>query len=123
MSDSMFHQDAADRQRGLKSVQCKGTFGSGSVTSSGYGLTITRSTNGTYTLTTDDSFTALHDVRIHFNAVSATPVDLVPQGYADYDTSAKTYKFKLLTGTVATDPSANAVVYCTLTFRDTSVTP
>src|SRR5687767_13724297 len=95
MSDSVFHQDAADRQRGLKTVQCKGTFGSGAVTSSGYGATITRSAAGTYTITTDDSFVALHLPKFSFNANSSTPIDLIPQVY-DVSAANKTVKFKLL---------------------------
>ena len=123
MSDSMFFPEEGARERGIKRLFAKATFGSGTVSaSSGTGATITRSTNGTYTITMADAYSSLKACNIIFNANSATPVDLVPQVYDVSVPSGKTVKFKLLTGTVATDPSSGAEVYVELVMKDTGVT-
>lgn len=121
MADSLFFPEEGSKARYMKRVQGKCTFGSGAIgTSSISGATMTRSTNGTYTVTTDDAFYRLKSASIVFNANSATPVDLVPQLYS-VDAQAKSLKFKLLTGTVATDPSSGAEVYVEFGFSDTEL--
>jgi len=123
MSDSMFFPDEGSRTRGIKRLHAKVTFGSSSVSASdGTGVTVTRSAAGTYTATMDDYFVEFKGAEYDFNANSTTPVDLQPQTYAVDVTSAKTVKFKLLTGTTATDPSSGAELYLTLAFKDSSVT-
>jgi hypothetical protein len=121
MSDSMFFPEEGSRARCMKRVQGKCTFGSTAIgTSSISGAVMTRTAAGVYTVTMDDYFQKLKKASIIFNAASATPVDLVPQIYS-VDLANKVVKFKLLTGTVATDPATGSEVYLELGFSDTEL--
>jgi hypothetical protein len=121
MSSLLYFPEEGSRARYMKRVQGKCTFGSSAIgTSSISGAVMTRTAAGTYTITTTDGFVKLKNASIIFNAASTTPVDLVPQLYS-VDASAGLIKFKLLTGTVATDPSSGAEVYVELGFSDTDL--
>jgi hypothetical protein len=122
MSDSTYFPEEGSRERGIKRLWNKVVLGSTSVASStGTGNVVTRSTTGTYTLTTTDPFVAFKGLRVVFNVNSTTPTDIVPQVYA-IDQSAKTVKFKLLTGTTPTDPATGTEMYIEAIFKDTGVT-
>jgi hypothetical protein len=124
MSDSMFFPEEGNRERGIKRLQQTVTFGSTSIGSQlAYaGVTVTRSNAGEYTATLADSFVAVRGISLVFNANSTTPVDLQPQVYS-VSAADKVVKFKLLTGSVATDPSSGAELYLTLTLKDSSENP
>lgn len=121
MADSMCFPEEGDSERGIKRLFNKVVFGSGAITSStGNKSAITRSTNGTYTFTTTEGFVAFRGLQVTFNVNSTTPVDLVPQVY-EVSQANKTVKFKLLTGTTATDPASGTEAYVWAIFKDSSV--
>lgn len=96
MSDSMYFPEEGFRERGIKRLRAKVTFGSASVSASaGTGVTVTRTAAGTYTATLADSFVEYLGAKFDFNANSSSPVDLFGQTY-DVSMSGKTIKFKLL---------------------------
>jgi hypothetical protein len=121
MADSLCFPEDGGSDRGIKRLWNKVVFGSSAITSStGNKSTVTRTAAGTYSFTTTDGFYAFRGLRITFNVNSTTPTDLVPQVYS-IDQSAKTVKFKLLTGTTATDPASGTEAYIEAIFKDSSV--
>lgn len=121
MADSLYFPEVGSKTRYLRRIQGKVTFGSTAIgTSSVRGGTVTRTAAGTYTLTADENFAGVSSASIVFNVVSTTPVDLTPQLY-DISTSAKTIKFKLLTGVTATDPATGTEMYVEFGLKDSEV--
>lgn len=98
------------------------TFGASSAVASQdfKGGTFTKDAAGSWSLTLSDTFNVIKCVTITYNVNSTTPTDLVPQVYS-VSASSKLIKFKLLTGTVATDPGTGASCYVAVTCKNSGV--
>jgi uncharacterized protein YccT (UPF0319 family) len=121
MADSICFPEEGDSVRGVKRLFNKVIYGATSVASStGNKSVVTRTAAGVYTLTTTEKFYEFLGLRVTFNVNSTTPVDLVPQVY-EVSQANKTVKFKLLTGTTATDPGTGTEAYIEVLYKDSSV--
>lgn len=98
------------------------TFGASSAVSSQdfTGGTFAKVGTGDFSLTLTDTFNAIKSVNITYNVNTTTPTDLIPQVYSVSATN-KLIKFKLLTGTVATDPGTGAVAYVNVVLKNSGV--
>lgn len=122
MADRMFYPEEGSYDKRLVRMGGSVTFGASSAVSSQdfTGGTFTKNATGDWTLTLTDVFNAIKSVTITYNVNSTTPVDLVPQVYS-VSASSKTIKFKLLTGTVATDPGSGALAYVHIVAKNSGV--
>ena len=84
------------------------------------GGTFAKVGTGDFSLTLVDTFNAIKSVHVQYNVNAATPTDLVPQVYS-VSAADKLIKFKLLTGTVPTDPGTGAVAYVTVALKNSGV--
>ena len=93
--------------------------GSSAVGSTTYfpGGTWTKNAAGDWSLTLADGYNKLVGATAIYNVNSATPTDLVPSMYSNTVGTTNIIKFKLLTGTVATDPGNGASMFVTLKLR------
>lgn len=98
------------------------TFGASSAIASQdfTGGTFAKVGTGDFSLTLSDTFNAIKSVHVQYHVNSATPTDIVPQVYS-VSASSKLIKFKLLTGTVPTDPGTGAIAYVTVKFKNSGV--
>lgn len=81
------------------------------------GGTFTKNAAGDWSLTLANAYNKLTGFSCIYNVNSATPVDLVPQMYSNTVGTTNIIKFKLLTGTVATDPGNGASCFVTVKLR------
>ena len=113
------------RQKGIKEVHIKVTIGaSGDPTLSTDGssmgvASITRTSAGLYVITLRDKFTAL--VNAQFVSLDNAIQDLTFQVNAETVATTKTITLWTLTGATATDPTNTAILYGTITLKNSSV--
>ena len=81
------------------------------------GGTFTKNAAGDWSLTLADTYNKLVGFSAIYNINSATPADLVPQVYSNTVGTTNIIKFKLLTGTVATDPGNGASLFVSVDLR------
>lgn len=122
MADRMFYPEEGSYTKRLVRAEGSVTFGASSAVSSQSfdGGTFTKNASGDWTLTLSDVFNEIKSVQVTYNVNSTTPTGLVPQVYS-VSVSSKTVKFKLLTGTVATDPGNGAIAYVSVTCKNSGV--
>lgn len=109
MADRNFYPHAGHYTNNVVALDGSVTFGASSAVSSQSfdGGTFTKNASGDWTLTLSDVFNAIKSVQVTYNVNSTTPTGLVAQVYS-VSASDKAIKFKLLDGTVATDPGTGA---------------
>ena len=112
------------RQKGIKEVHIKVTIGAtGACTrdaAASLGVaSITRTSAGLYVITLRDKYTAL--VNAQFVALDNAIQDLTFQVNAETVASTKTITLWTLTGATATDPTDTAIIYGTITLKNSSV--
>lgn len=122
MADRNFYPSEGNYDARLVRLAGSVTFGASSAVASQdfTGGTFTKNSAGDFTLTLSDVFNAIKSVNVTYNVNSTTPTDLVPQVYS-VSASGKTIKFKLLTGTVATDPGTGASAFVNVVCKNSGV--
>jgi len=113
-----------DRQKGIVQVHLKVTIGATGeptlVAASSLGVaSITRTSAGLYEITLRDKFTSL--VNTQFMSLDNAIQDLTFQVKAETVASTKLVTLWTLTGATATDPTDSAILYGTLTLKNSSV--
>lgn len=112
------------RQKGIKEVHIKVAIGAtGEPTldaASSLGVaSVTRTSAGLYVITLRDKYTAL--VNAQFVSLDNAIQDLTFQVNAETVASTKTITLWTLTGATATDPTNTAILYGTITLKNSSV--
>jgi len=122
MADRNFYPEEGGYYPRKVEADGSATFGASSAIASQdfVGGTFAKVAAGDFSLTLSDTFNTIKSVHVQYHVNSATPTDLVPQVYSVSATD-KLIKFKLLTGTVATDPGTGASVYVHVTFKNSGV--
>jgi len=113
-----------DRQKSIVQVHIKVTIGAtGACTldaASSLGVaSITRTSAGLYVITLRDKYTALMNAQ--FVSLDNAIQDLTFQVNAETVASTKTITLWTLTGATATDPTDTAILYGTITLKNSSV--
>lgn len=122
MADRNFYPEEGTYDARVVRAAGSVTFGASSAVSSQSfsGGTFAKVGTGDFSLTLTDTFNAIKSVNITYNVNTSTPTDLIPQIYS-VSTTDKLIKFKLLTGTVPTDPGTGAVAYVSVVLKNSGV--